>query len=434
MRRPPDHLRVVDEPPPDDPDDPGPDDDDTEDDWRRELLRTKAGAIKLAISNITHTIRNHFLLRERLGYDTRRLQPVWLEAPPWGPESRDITDADAVELAMFLHLDMRVGYSSGTCAEALIAEAHQRPIDRVVDYLSDLTWDGRVRLETWITDYLGAEMNGYVAVVGRAWPISAVARALKPGCKADSMLVLEGPQGVGKSSALMALAGEDFFSELSIDVGDKDSWLAIHGPWIVEWSELAGFGRREAEAIKSFLSRQVDRMRPPYGRVTSDYPRRVIFTGSTNESTYLGDPTGGRRYWPIRVGVIDVEGLAEARDQVWAEAVVAYQGGEPWWLRGVADRAACAEQDRRLEVDPWESLVVDYLESPGVIAREYVRAIAVVESLGITGGSVTAVHSRRVGRILDRLRWTRGEEQIGGKGRPVRVFYRPAREERNPYA
>jgi len=411
--------------PPRDPDDPGPGDDDAEDDWRLELLRTQAGAIKPLISNIVHTLRHHPELRGRLGYDTRRLQPVWLEAPPWSRDARPLSDADAVELALFLHLDMRIGYSSTTCAEALIAESHQRPFDRVVDYLTALEWDGRVRLDTWLSDYLGVESSGYTATVGRAWTISAVARALSPGCKADSMLVLEGPQGIGKSSALRVIAGEELFAELAIDVGDKDSWLAIHGPWVVEWSELAGFGRREAEAIKSFLSRQVDRMRPPYGRVTADYPRRVIFTGSTNESTYLGDPTGGRRYWPVRVGEIDLSGLASVRDQIWAEALTAYRSGEPWWLGPMAEPAASAEQDQRLEVDPWEDMVASHLESPGLVSRPHVQIIDVVDVLGVPNGAITPAISRRIGKILDRLGWTRGEERVPGRKRHMRVFYRP---------
>jgi predicted P-loop ATPase len=313
-----------------------------DDNWRDGLIVTAKGSPKLTFGNVLFTLRYHPALSGRIAYDSRRLHPVWVKPPPWCSECRPLEDKDAGELALWLQLDMQVGYSAKLCAEALLTESHQRPIDRVSDYLNGLQWDGYPRLDTWVSDYLGADQSAYIAAIGRAWCISAVARALQPGCKADSMLVLEGAQGVGKSSALRMLAGEDLFAELAIDVSDKDSWLAIHGPWIVEWSELAGFGRRESEAVKSFLSRQIDRMRPPYGRATSDFPRKVIFTGSTNETTYLGDPTGGRRYWPVRVLGVDLVGLESSRDQLWAEAVEAYHLGEPWWLDGVDETSRCS--------------------------------------------------------------------------------------------
>ena len=214
---------------------------------------------------------------------------------------------------------------------AEIADAHR--IHPVRDYLTSLKWDGIERLDMWLVDFLGAEDTLYVRAIGRRWLISAVARAIKPGVKADHMLVLEGPQGILKSSALATLCHDDsWFLEDLRDIHGKDALMQFGGKWLVEIAELQSFRGADNSRLKAFISTRTDNYRPPYARVGQDFPRSVVLAGSVNEDQYLKDATGGRRFWCFACGTIDIDGLAEARDQLWAEAAAAYAAKENWWL------------------------------------------------------------------------------------------------------
>lgn len=220
-------------------------------------------------------------------------------------------------------------------AAELVAVKHS--FHPVRNYLNALAWDGTPRLDTWLSYYLGVERlnakapigGDYVDAIGRMFLISAVARIFEPGCQCDYALVLEGEQGNLKSSACTVLGGPWFSDHLpDLHANEKDVSQHLNGKWIIEIPELSALLKADAAAIKSFISRRVERYRRSYGRRDMFEPRQCIFIGTTNEATYLRDPTGGRRFWPVKVLSVDLAALRHDRDQLWVEAVHRYRQGE----------------------------------------------------------------------------------------------------------
>jgi predicted P-loop ATPase len=231
----------------------------------------------------------------------------------------------------------------------------------VREWLDSLVWDGIPRLHTWMIDYLGAKDTLYVRAVSAAWPISGVARAMQPGCKADHVLLLEGHQGLRKSSALKALMpDESFFSDEISNLGSKDSAQDLRGKWLIEISELSAMKGAGIEKVKAFISRSTDHYRPSYGRRSQDFPRQCFFAATTNSITYLDDETGNRRFWPVNIHHVVLDELKANRDQLWAEAVHRYHAGEYWWLPKKLEEMAHEEQADRRIVDPWEDIVLSW--------------------------------------------------------------------------
>lgn len=287
--------------------------------------------------------------------------------PPWnaarhGP--RKLDDQDAVDVTLWIEAAKNLRCDENLAGRMLWRAAKDHPVDRLREYLLAPRWDGIQRLDTWLSVYLGADDNGYNALVGRKWLIQAVARALKPGCKADNVLVLEGKQGAQKSTALSVLGGggQFFNDQLPDNLGDKDASLAMNGTWIVEMADLHSLSKTRVTMLKAFITRQVDRFRPPYGKNLIDTPRRSVLAGTTNEKGYLVDETGNRRFWPVACGE-EPEGhpfiaqrMQALRDDVtmlWAEAVAAYNAGEAWWLTTEAQvNLAKGMQEERIVEHP----------------------------------------------------------------------------------
>jgi predicted P-loop ATPase len=281
-------------------------------------------------------------------------------------------------------------------------------VHRLRDYLVDLQWDGEPRIGRWLFTYCHAEADtdeqrAFIEAVGLKWLVSAVARIYQPGCQADHCLVLEGEQGIGKTSTFRILGGEWFSENLPGDLHSKDAADHIRGKWIIELSELLQLGRSRTETIKTFLSRENEKFRPAYARYEVNYPRQCVFGGSTNQATYFHDETGGRRLWPVKIGRVDLRALARDRDQLWAEAVHLYHSGEPWWLTDERLIATAAdEQAARYEADSWQGAISRHLEN--LRDDQTVTASKILtDVIGIQLEHQRQVDKRRVTSILANL-------------------------------
>jgi len=293
--------------------------------WRRDLLRSKPpmntteGRILPVLANAIAAFRHApewggVLAFNEFGFGTVALKPT-----PWGVVPKgEWTDHEDRLAAEWLQ-KQGILVSVEVAGQAVQTAARDRPFHPVKTYLQGLHWDGTERVDRWLSRYLGTDDTEYSRAVGSRWLTSAVARIFRPGAKADCCLILEGPQGIRKSTALRTLAGEYFTDELA-DLGSKDAAMQTRGVWIIELSELDSLSHSEVARIKAFMSRTTDRFRPPYGMRLVESPRQCVFAGTVNHSAYLRDETGGRRFWPIACGRIDVDALARDRDQLWAEA------------------------------------------------------------------------------------------------------------------
>jgi putative DNA primase/helicase len=285
------------------------------------------------------------------------------------------------------------------------------------------------RIETWLLDYCNVESsdanpNNYAMSVGSKILIAAIARIFEPGCKSDHLLVLESPQGYGKSSLVRILAGDWFTDQLS-DPGGKDASMQLRGAWLIELAELSAFGRTDMERLKAFFSQQTERFRLPYGRRVIEVPRQCVFIGTTNSESWLKDETGGRRFWPVRCGApIDLVGLKRDRDQLWAEALHCYRAGTSWWLEDQRVIAEAAEEQRgRYQEDVWQDRVADHAEQ----LSDNLRAVSIPEILNQLGIEVAKQDQRAANRVaacLKRAGWERYRQRVGGRGGTLEWRYR----------
>ena len=345
--------------------------------WQSKLHRTDRDEARDVLHNVVIILRQDERFAGHLRWNGL-LRAAEGRDLPWHPGGgwREWTDADDLQLANWCQERRVYVKPRTTCAAAVQVAASDRTCHPVHERLDTLAWDGKPRLNRWLFDYLGATVEvrdgdveeahqkriRYLEEVGRRWMISAVARVFKPGCKADHALILEGPQGALKSTAAATLALEPaWFADEIADLGTKDSAQDLRGKWIIELGELSAMRRGEVERVKAFLSRREDHYRPSYGPRSQDFPRQCVFIGTTNADTYLADETGGRRFWPVKVGAIKIDALSRDREQLWAEAVVAYRQGERWWLEREVEDAAREEQEERRIDDPWEQHVLAWL-------------------------------------------------------------------------
>lgn len=340
----------------------------TEDNWQTALELDKQGKIKDTLDNIVLIIRNDSEL-ESIAFNKHRDGIDARDGLPWEQMKGGWNDSDNAALKVYLSNKYGI-YSPTKTKDAILAVAAERSYHPIKEYLDHLPeWDGTLRVETLLIDYFNATDNSYTRAVTRKMMVAAVARIYHPGTKFDSVLILNGPQGIGKSTFFAKLAGDWFSDSLTLtDMKDKAGPEKLQGYWILELGELAGMRKTDVEVVKSFISRSDDKYRASYGVNVESHPRQCIIVGSTNaESGFLRDITGNRRFWPVRISgdgkrkawqmsVYDVE-------QIWAETLVLYAKGEKLYLEGSDVELATNEQADAMESDEREGLVRTYLDT-----------------------------------------------------------------------
>jgi predicted P-loop ATPase len=364
---------------------------------------------------------------------------------PWSVASfgRVMDDKLVIEIRDYLHYNADAEFTKQHIWEAVETLCQKNPVVPFMEFLESLpTWDGTKRVESWLTYYFGAvspededgetdaelkwkqQQRNYVSAVGSLTLVGAIKRTYEPGCKFDTMLVLEGEiQGKGKSGMLRELGGE-FYSDPDIgDVRNKDTVQKIQGKTIIEWAELDIADRRDLNAMKAFNSRQTDRVRPPYGRAMQDFPRRGIFIATTNESIYLQDPTGNRRYLPVETTELKPGDLRRDRLQLWAEALAMYRDGFSEVLPENLWEVARSIQSSRTVGDPWEELITDYLSDKPEIT--FVTTAEILRSaMNMEQHQMRNADSKKAGGILRRLGWRPVKPRVAGEKNPKRGFER----------
>ncbi len=305
-------------------------------------------------------------IRDTLKWNTLS-QSVAVVGGPFAGASEETLDG---QLTAWLQLKHGFLGGEGLVSRAIPVIAQNNPFHPVRDYLDTLRCDGEARIERAVAEAFGAEPTPLNAALIRKWFVGAVARAHEPGCKLDTMLVLEGDQGAGKSTALRILAGDEFFVDTPIDVRSKDGYSKLRGKWIVEWQELESIRRADQSAVKAFLSSSTDRYRQSYARNDHDYPRACVFAGTTNHAEFLSDETGDRRYWPVKVGEINLGLLREWRDQLWAEATQMYLEGKAsgvdclWHLDDAEKALLEAVHAQHRVIDAWADPILSWMDRP----------------------------------------------------------------------
>jgi predicted P-loop ATPase len=248
--------------------------------------------------------------------------------------------------------------------------------------------------------------------ISRCWLIQAVARALKPGTKGDVCLILVGPQGAKKSSLLREVAGEAYFADTPLDIGSRNAYIQLQRAWIYEVAELDSIRRSHNSSTKAFLSATEDTFVPPYGRHAVSIKRHVCFCGSTNEDTFLRDKTGSRRFWPVKVGNIDLTWAKQNREQLWAEAVHLYKSGAQWWLGRNNEDDLAEESTQYEESDPWLSIIAEFLMGRGGSALD--AADIMREALKLDSQHMSRTNSGRLHEVMAKLGWVRERRTYGG--------------------
>ncbi len=388
--------------------------------YRREQRREKTGNgngkatrgkkddVKPKLTWAIDLLSEHYKDRLRLNQFTLRQEL----------DGRELRGVDAIAIRVWLERMTDKSFGRDVVNDAIDLVAFKQGFDSLIEYLDGLEWDGAPRLETWLSDVYGVEQSEYTAAVGRCWPISAVARAYKPGCKVRDVLLLAGIENLGKSLSLEALCPvrEWFSDSLPPDLHSKDAAIGLSGRWIIESAEMASMRRSEHEAVKAFLSRNVDDFRPPYARKNEQVPRRCIFACTTNHDDVLSWGEENTRFWPIQAVEFNRDYLLFNRDQIWAEAKALYQVGAQWWITDehIKKEAKAAREDFEA-MHPWFQTIADKVSGKDTVIASDLLGF---ECLDIPKSSQNEIALKTVSRILKKL---------GFKGQTIRVNGKPTR-------
>lgn len=416
--------------PPDTPDAPPPWPE-PDDDWSAQLVRIKGGNLASHPVNVSTILRNDSTWRGVVSFDEFSNRVVKRAPPPYahGRAGEWVSDDDS-RTAAWLAQVYGLVVSSIQVLEAVEMVARESPVHPVREYLQGLAWDGTPRLATWLIDHAGVEDNGYTRAVSQFFLRAMVKRVMEPGCKFDYCLVLEGSEGLRKSSLAMLLGGP-WFSDTDLDLTHKDSMAALQGKWLHEFSEMDSVTRAEAAKQKSFLSRQVDEFRPVYGRRQISCPRQSVFVGTTNEDEYIKAGQGARRFWPVRIPrEIDINALRDVRDQLFAEAMQDYRASLPCAPDSEMQRELFRPvQSRRVVQESMIDALHDWVLEPG--ADELTRRMANASCFSLADAALRGLHispaqltrdlETRIGKALRAL----GCERIEKRNGMSRFWYKP---------
>ena len=334
--------------------------------WMEGLIFDKAGDGYVGNDeNVSYVLEFHPECVDLFKFDVRKQVVVATRETPWGAPAGPIDPNKGMIAVMRWVRNVLHCTSAGLNRTSSMFSGLPIPeYDFFLEWLEELEWDGVHRLDTWLADYAGAQNmpEEYLAAVGKRWLIGAVARTFEPGCKMDTVLVLAGEQGIGKSTLLANLVPKaSLFTDNLPDIEDKDVAAQLSSHTIVEIAELAGVGKKEQDKVKQFITEQVRKARLAYERAPKEYPRRCVLAGTTNEiDGYLNDSTGARRYWPVECGQCEPFELVKVRDQLWAEAVVLYKNGTQWHLTRDEEKQAVLEQKNAQAPDVNEEAVHNF--------------------------------------------------------------------------
>jgi predicted P-loop ATPase len=323
---------------------------------------------------------------------------------------RSCTDFDvSIVQERFQHLGLpRIGRD--IMHQAVDQHAGEHRFHPVKEYLNGLVWDGVARVDRLFPVYFGAEDGEYARGIGKMFLVSMVVRIIAPGCKADHLPIIEGPQGTLKSTACRVLGGQ-WFSDNLPDISDgKDASQHLRGKWLIEVAEMHAMSKAETTLLKAFITRQEERYRPSYGRKEVIEPRQCVFIGTTNRDAYLRDESGGRRFWPVKATTIDIDALTRDRDQLFAEAVKLLRDGAIWWPnRDFEQQHIVPQQASRYEADVWEEKISEYLAT---VSRVTIGQVA-MDALHFETRRIGKADQNRIIAALETLRWRR--ERPAGK-------------------
>jgi len=419
------------------------------DDWKHLLTRNKEDRVEGTLHNLCLILDNDEAFAGLFWLNESSNQVVLSRHPPWTSGTQDeFIDADSYELTAWLqHPDnYRMAVGDDTVLKAVITVARRHRRHPIREYLQNLEWDGKPRVDRMFVELFGAEDRLYNLQAAKCFMVSAVARILwldpkqpNVGAKVDFMLVLEDKQGKKKTSAMEALFSAPWFVETMESPSGNDFFQILLGCWGVEIAEMDSFSKADVTRVKGAITRRMDKYRAPYERVPRSWRRECVFVGTTNENEYLRDPTGGRRFLPVKIlpeGIIDLERIHLERDQLWAEACAMFEAGDAWWV--LPDEAEEEQESRYIE-DSWEGRITTWTEGrmvpkdpqrPMPYPERYagggrVQWTTTDEILQHAIGMEAAKHDRpsqmRVAHAMKRLGWEhKRKEWVPGAGKERR--------------
>lgn len=398
-------------------------------DWKDGLKKNNDGSVKAASPyNLQLIVEHDKLLKNMVNYDEfseqlvkpKPISELHLSPGFW-------QDEDSAALRLYVDEHYSVAFSRDNVADVVITVAKRHPVNPVKQRIESEIWDGKPRAERYFIDYLGAEDNEYTRAVTKTWLTGAVARIYDPGCKFEIVPILQGPQGIGKSTAARNLFPDKFNDSLQGMGRDKDDYQLLVGSWILEIAELSAMRKTEIERTKNFVSGRTDNFRGAYNRYSSPHPRKCAFIGSTNQHKYLKDETGERRFFPIPCGVqTAIKDVWHPDDndilQILAEAKHCYDQGSPIFLNDRIVDMAKKYQEDAADVNVVKTAIVNYLnetESTFITTRQLMEDLFDVSPDKYYIGKANAL-AKQVGAVMDNLDgWDKARQRINRQGNPV---------------